>query len=224
MSGILYGVGVGPGDAELMTLKAVRIIREADVIAVPGTEVSGSIACQIAVQAVPEMAEKEKIAIPMPMTHDHREMERRHADGAERIEKILSAGKNLAFLTLGDPAVYSTFFYLQKRVAADGFRTETVSGVPSFCAAAAEAGIPLAEGREVLHIIPAAHGIGDEIMEGTCVYMKAGRKLGAIREKALAEGKTAVMVENCGMEGERICRGAEEMPEEAGYYTLVIVR
>lgn len=78
MRGMLYGVGVGPGDPELMTLKAVRIIREADVVAVPGEHAKDTVAYQIAVQAVPELETKELLAIYMPMTHDRAKMQENH--------------------------------------------------------------------------------------------------------------------------------------------------
>lgn len=93
MTGILFGTGIGPGDPELMTLKAVRLIRENDTIAVPGEKPEESIAYQIAVQAVPELAEKELVAIPMPMTKNSKELEENHRRGAEKIEELLDAGK-----------------------------------------------------------------------------------------------------------------------------------
>ena len=120
MSGILYGVGVGPGDPELMTLKAVRLIRENEVVAVPGADVRETVAYQIAVQAAPELADKELLPIYMPMTHDLEEQRRNHEKGAATIEGYLKEGKNVVFLTLGDPTIYSTFSYLQKRVKDHG--------------------------------------------------------------------------------------------------------
>ena len=113
MKGTLYGVGVGPGDPELMTLKAVRMIRENEIIAVPGADVKETVAYKIAVQAVPELADKELLPIYMPMTHDAKELEEKHAKGAKTLEACLDQGKNVVFLTLGDPCVYSTFSYLQ---------------------------------------------------------------------------------------------------------------
>ena len=121
MTGILFGTGIGPGDPELMTLKAVRLIRENDTIAVPGEKPEESIAYQIAVQAVPELAEKELVAIPMPMTKNAKELEENHRRGAEKIEELLDAGKNVVFLTLGDPTVYSTYLYVHRRVLEDGY-------------------------------------------------------------------------------------------------------
>lgn len=101
MRGILYGVGVGPGDPELMTLKAVRMIRENEVIAVPGADVRETVAYKIAVQAVPELADKELLPIYMPMTHDKEELERNHEKGAKALEAVLDTGKNVVFLTTG---------------------------------------------------------------------------------------------------------------------------
>ena len=99
MKGMLYGVGVGPGDPELMTLKAVRMIKENEVIAVPGENVKETVAYQIAVQAVPELEEKELLPIFMPMTHDRAKMEENHQKGAKTIETYLEQGKNVVFLT-----------------------------------------------------------------------------------------------------------------------------
>ena len=183
MSGILYGVGVGPGDPELMTLKAVRLIRENDIIAVPGAEAKETVAYKIAVQAVPELAEKTLLPVYMPMTHDREEMKRNHQKGAELLESYLSRGLNVVFLTLGDPCVYSTYTYLQKLVMDDGFRTELVSGITSFCAAAARLNLPLSEWNEQLHILPAAHHSDAELKDGgNYVLMKSGRKMSQVKE------------------------------------------
>ena len=157
MSGILYGVGVGPGDPELMTLKAVRMIRENEVIAVPGANVRETVAYKIAVQAAPELAEKELLPIYMPMTHDKQVMEENHQKGALEMEAYLKEGKNVVFLTLGDPTIYSTFTYLQKIVESHGFQTALVSGITSFCAAAARINQPLVEWNQQLHVLPAVH-------------------------------------------------------------------
>ena len=163
MTGILFGTGIGPGDPELMTLKAVRLIRENDTIAVPGEKPEESIAYQIAVQAVPELAEKELVAIPMPMTKNAKELEENHRRGAEKIEELLDAGKNVVFLTLGDPTVYSTYLYVYRRVLEDGYDARIVSGVTSFCAAAASLSEGLVENSEELHVIPASYQIEDAL-------------------------------------------------------------
>ncbi len=124
MDGILYGVGVGPGEPDLMTLKAVKLIKENEVIALPGKEPRETVAYQIAAAAVPELAGKQLLPVYMPMTHDKEEQKRCHREGAALVEGYLKQGKNVVFLTLGDSAVYSTFTYIQKLVEEDGFQTQ----------------------------------------------------------------------------------------------------
>ena len=116
MSGILYGIGVGPGDPELMTLKACRILRENEVIAAPGESVEDTVAYKIAVQAVPEIANKTLLPIFMPMVMNKARQIENHKKGARQIEKVLDEGKNVVFITLGDPTIYSTFSYVQEIV------------------------------------------------------------------------------------------------------------
>lgn len=225
MNGILYGVGVGPGDPEFMTLKAVRMIQENEVIAVPGADVRETVAYQIAVQAVPELAEKELLPIYMPMTHDKAVMEENHQKGAATMEAYLKQGKNVVFLTLGDPTIYSTFSYLQKIVEAHGFQTALISGITSFCAAAARMNLPLVEWNQQLHVLPAVHQL-DSILDqpGTYVLMKSGRKMNQVKDILRESGRQAVMVENCGMEEEHIYRSVEEIPDDAGYYSLIVAK
>lgn len=225
MKGTLYGVGVGPGDPELMTLKAVRLIRENMIIAVPGADPKETVAYKIAVQAVPELAEKEFLPIYMPMTHDPEELEKNHTKGAMALEEVLDEGKNIVFLTLGDPCVYSTFSYLQKRVEKDGYHTELVSGITSFCAAAARLNIPLSEWNEQLHVVPAVHRLDSTLNEsGNYILMKSGKKMNQVKEILSQSGRDVLMVENCGMENEHIYRSVEEIPDDAGYYSLIIAK
>lgn len=225
MSGILYGTGVGPGDPELMTLKAVRLIRENEVIALPGSKAKETVAYQIAVQAVPELAEKTLLSVTMPMTHDKEEMNRNHEKAASLIESYLEQGKNVVFLTLGDPTIYSTCMYVQKRVAAHGYTTELVSGITSFCAAAARNNTSLVEWDEQLHVLPAVHRLEGRLeLPGNYVLMKSGRKMSQVKEILSESGRDVIMVENCGMENEHIYRSVEEIPDDAGYYSLIIAK
>ena len=112
MRGIAYGVGVGPGDPELMTLKAVRLIRENEVIAVPGKDAKESAAYKIASGAVPEISEKTLVPIYMPMIRDRAKITEEHRKGAKLLEEYLDQGKNVVYLTLGDSTIYCTFSYL----------------------------------------------------------------------------------------------------------------
>ena len=176
MKGTLIGVGVGPGDPELMTLKAVHMIRENEVIAVPGKQPKETVAYQIAVQAAPELADKTLLPLYMPMTMDAEERENNWKIAADTAEQQLEQGKNVVFLTLGDPTVYSTFSYVKKLVEEHGYQTATVSGITSFCAAAARMNVSLSEWNEPLHILPARHNLEDDLnYSGNCVLMKSGR-------------------------------------------------
>jgi precorrin-2/cobalt-factor-2 C20-methyltransferase len=223
MKGIAYGVGVGPGDPEYMTLKAIRLIRENEVIAVPGKTAKESVAYRIAVQAVPELAEKELVAIHMPMVKDRSLIDAEHRKGAERLKGYLDQGRNVVFLTLGDPTVYCTFSYLQHYLEADGYPVELVSGIPSFCAAAARLGLPLAEWDEPIHIIPAVHKTDDRLeQDGSYVLMKSASHMKEVKELLKASGRNAYAVVNCGMENETVYRSAVEIPGDAGYFPLII--
>lgn len=225
MAGILYGTGVGPGDPELMTLKAVRLIRENEVIALPGPEAKETVAYQIAVQAVPELAEKTLLSVVMPMTLDKQQMAKDHDKAADTIEACLKEGKNVVFLTLGDPTIYSTYLYVQKILEARGYETRLVSGITSFCAAAARTNTSLVEWNEQLHILPAVHRLDHKLDQpGNYVLMKSGKKMSQVKELLAESKKDVIMVENCGMKDEHIYRSVEEIPDSAGYYSLIIAK
>ena len=223
--GKLYGVGVGPGDPELLTLKALRLIGEADIIAVPGENPRDSVAYKIAAKAYERMDEKALIAIPMPMTKEKEILEMAHREGTRRLQEKLDEGNTVVFLTLGDPTVYSTYLYVHKRIDELGYETEIVSGIPSFCAVSAKLNMGLVEKAEPLHVIPASYQVEDALkLPGTKVLMKAGRKIRSVREKLLELDEDGMMIENCGMPDEKIYRTVEEIPDTAGYYSLIIVK
>ena len=225
MKGTAFGVGVGPGDPELITLKAIRLIRENKVIAVPGTEAKKSVAYKIAVQAVPELRKKKLIPIPMPMVKDRAQIEDAHREGAALIKHHLDNGDHVVYLTLGDPTIYCSFSYLQHILEAEGYPVVLVSGVPSFCAAAARLNLPLTEWDEPLHVIPSIHSIQAELNQpGTYVLMKSAGHMKAVKEMLQSRKREAAAVLNCGMDGEQVCRRIEEIPDDAGYFSLVISR
>ena len=225
MKGTAYGVGVGPGDPELMTLKALRLIRENDVIAVPGRNAKASVAYQIAVQAVPELAEKVLVPVEMPMVKDQNRIEEAHREGAARLKTFLDQGKNVVFLTLGDPTIYCTFSYLQHLLEAEGYPVELVSGVPSFCAAAARLRLPLAKWDEPLHIVPAAYNTEVKLDQpGTYVLMKSARHMKAVKALIHRSGREAAAVMDCGMATEAVYRSVDEIPDDAGYFSLIIAK
>lgn len=225
MSGCLYSVGVGPGDPELMTLKAVKIIRNCQVLVLPAESKEKCVAYQIVRQAIPEIEDKTTVCLVMPMTKDKDRLEKSHREGTQKVAEVLDAGKDAAFLTLGDPTVYATSMYIHQRIAGMGYRTSIVSGVPSFCAAAAKLGVSLGEKQEQIHIIPASYDVEAAIqLPGTKILMKAGKKMPVVRQCVKEHHGWAAMVENCGMAEEHLWINAEDMPEQPGYYTLVIVK
>ena len=224
--GIAYGVGVGPGDPELMTLKACRLIRENDVIAVPGKVPQDAVAYKIAVQAVPELAEKELIPVYMPMVKDRAVIKESHAKSAALLESCLDSGRNVVYLTLGDSTIYCTFSYIQHILEADGYEVELVSGIPSFCAAAARLGVSLTEWNESLHVMPALHNTHEETLEwpGNYVLMKSASRMPEVKKMLSASGYDVIAAENCSMESEKLYRSVDEIPDDAGYFTLIIAR
>ena len=250
--GVLYGIGVGPGDPELMTLKAINTIKACDIIAIPAVSKEECYAYSIVQAVLPEIEKKQIMCTPFPMINDKEKLVISHNKIYSDIVCELLAGKNVAMLTIGDPSVYSTYMYIHKRVIQAGFTAVMISGVPSFCAAAARLGISLGEMRDEIHIIPASYDVRDTMgYGGTCVYMKSGKKLAELIEvlrttdgsdtktdeeadMCLSEVNskggirkkkmTVYGVTNCGMESERVYRGLDELTEAKGYLTIVIVK
>ncbi|HML37196.1 MAG TPA: precorrin-2 C(20)-methyltransferase [Bacillota bacterium] len=226
--GKLYGLGVGPGDPELMTLKAARLIRECQVVAIPASGRDTNTAFKIAEGAVPEISEKELLEVPMPMTRDESKLKESHDRGADAVIAVLEKGLDVVFLTLGDPSIYSTYIYVHDRVAARGYEVEIVPGVPSFCAVAARLNEGLTEASEALHIIPASYeGIEEALLlKGTRVLMKSGKSIGRVKRilEDMENPPEVKMVERCGMPGERIFRRLADLDEEAGYFSILVVK
>ncbi|TCL57477.1 precorrin-2/cobalt-factor-2 C20-methyltransferase [Kineothrix alysoides] len=228
MRGILYGIGVGPGDPELITIKALRCMRESDVIILPSEPSEDCYAYSIAKAAFTEIDEKEIICMPFLMTKEKKELEDSHNKIYRNISELLDSGKNVAFLTIGDPSIYSTYSYIHRRVLAAGGNALMVSGVPSFCAAAAAIGISLGENKEEIHVIPGSYDIKETFnLNGTRIYMKSGKKLAELKN-ALREAGTErfliYAVSNCGMENEKITSELEALSEDSGYLTVVMVK
>lgn len=225
MTGTLYGIGIGPGDPELLTLKAVRLIKDCDVIVVPGTDYQNSTAYRIAVQAVPELAQKECFGVVLPMTRDKQLLAESHQVAAAQVIACLEQGKQVGFLNLGDVTVYASYLYIHRIVTKKGYHTELVNGVPSFCAAAARLGIGLAENSDQLHILSQPGQIEEGLkLSGTKIIMKMGKNIAGVKAQIQASGMDALMVENCGMPEEKICLSVDEIHEDAGYYSLLIVK
>ena len=222
--GKLYGVGVGPGDPELVTKKAERVLREADIVAVPDKGAGEKTALNIVSDLV---AGKELLYCPTPMVRDRAVLDGCYEQIANDICSLLDEGKNVAFITLGDPTVYSTYIYVHKKVLARGYEAELIPGVPSFCAVAARLNTSLCEGAERLLIVPASHDAADCLdIRANKVFMKAGKAIGELQAQ-LAERdmlEHASLVANCGMEGELVCPHFADMTDGTGYFSIVLVK
>jgi precorrin-2/cobalt-factor-2 C20-methyltransferase len=226
MKGILYGVGVGPGDYELITLKAVKMLEAAEIIAVPQSGGEKNAALDI-VKHVVDLNDKILLDLSFPMVKDKNILKKQHEKNAEIIEDYLIKGKNVAFISIGDISIYSTFGYINDIVKKDGFKTEMIAGVPSFCAVSAALNISLTEMRKPITIIPAAHSDTEKFlnMDGTKVFMKSGNSIKDIREKLknIKDFKTYA-VSDCGYESEKIFDDINKADEKMGYFTTVIVK
>ena len=227
MSGTLYGIGVGPGDPELMTLKAVRILRQAPVLAYPAPLNGDSLARSIASPHI--QAGKTEIAIRLPFSPDRGDSESRYDDAAETLSAHLEGGRDVALLCLGDPLFYGTFAQVLARIAGR-FPVSVVPGVTSLAAASAAVAMPVAMGDESLAVIPATldeNAIASRVEAADCAaIVKIGRNLGKVRGVLTRLGLAgeARYVEFASAETQRIRNLAEVAEDEAVYFAIVLVR
>lgn len=228
MKGTFYGVGVGPGDPELLTLKGKRILETADCIAAPKTKsASDSTALQI---AGPYIGDKEVLELVMPMTSDTDRLQAAWDEGAKAIMERLDMGKNVAFITLGDPSLFSTFRYVFRPIQAAGYDWEIIPGINAPSAAAARLGDGLADGKESLAILAATNDL-ERVAEAirqfdNIVLMKGATKWQTIAALLEREGVTACTsaAERCTMGDERIFHDITNMPEDLSYFLTAIIR
>lgn len=227
MRGKLYSVGIGPGDPELMTLKAVRLLKECDVVALPKGDTDVMTAKEI-VNHVVDLDAKPQLIIYMPMTKDMAAMDKAHREGADAIEKLLDEGKNVVFITLGCPTVYATCIYVHKLVLKDGYDAELVAGVTSICAVAAKLNTSLCERAEPLIVLPGSYKQSAAFLDGpgNKVLMKSASEIGRVvdelRERKLI--KNSGMVERCGLPGEKIYRNLEDVDPKSSYFSVILVK
>ena len=224
-AGKLYGVSVGPGDPELLTLKAVRIIREADVVAVPNIGHKRQTARDIAAEF---LEGKVLLDCRTPMTSDRDAVAAAYRVIADDVCTLLAEGKTVAYLVMGDATIYSTYMNIHDMVRARGYEAEVVPGVTSFCAAAARMGVALCEGPERLLIVPVLAGGLDDTLDVSAnkVFMKAGHALGELRD-ALAKRHLldrARMVANCGLPDERVVMHLDDADTSSDYFSVVVLK
>ena len=230
MSGIFYGIGVGPGDPELLTMKAIHAIEKVDVLIAPKTEKKeGSVALEI---AKPYLKEDVEIVYQVfPMVKGFADSTEAWEANKTEILGLLRAGKNVAFLTLGDPMFYSTYIYVYRLLENEDVTIETIPGVPAFAAIGSKLGIPIVEGNEILSIIPATADL-ERIQEAVktsdnVVLMKVYRNFSEIADLLEANGMAdqAVMVSRCGLPDERrIDNIGKHKNESVNYLSTILTR
>lgn len=227
MNGMLYGIGVGPGDPTLLTIRAKQLLEEADRIFIPVKQrQEESKAFEIVRQAV-DIPKEKVVEVVFAMKRDRKEQERGWNEATKQIVTYLEKGETAALITLGDVSIYSTAFYVCDRIKKEGFCVEIVPGIPSFCAGAAQLGISLVEGKESFLVIPSFKGI-DQIKQSlqlvdTLVIMKAAKYIQQIEDMIQQEGNVnAYVLSNIGMEQQYI--GTLDSTREYGYLTTVILK
>lgn len=226
--GTLYGVSVGPGDPELMTLKAVRCMEQCPVLAAPQTAAGRMLALDIAKGAV-DVSGKIILPLHFAMSRDSEVLKASHAAAADAVRAHLDAGRDVALLNLGDVSIYATYGYLEEILTARGYAAVRIAGVPSFCAAAARLGQSLTGGMEQpLTIAPGRHVEQVLAAPGAKVLMKTGRRLpktlDALRERGLLAN--SAMVCNCGLPDEAVFPALTDYDpaQDAGYFATILVK
>lgn len=218
----LYGIGVGPGEAELLTVKAARLLERVAVVAYPAPLQGCGMARTIAAPFIP--AGKAEIAIRMGFAADRAGADQAYDDGAAAIAAHLEAGRDVAVLCEGDPLLFGSFIYLLQRLAGR-FAIEVVPGVASPLAAAAAARLPLAAWDEAVALVPATKPEAELerllAVVDRAVVMKAGPHLDKVRRVLDRLGLGATLVERVGFPDQRILPLAEA--GAAGYFSLVLV-
>jgi precorrin-2/cobalt-factor-2 C20-methyltransferase len=225
MTGQLYGIGVGPGDPELLTLKALRLLRAAPVIAYPAPETGASFARAIVAQWLE--SGKREIAIRFPMRPGP-PPEASYDEAAARLSAVLDEGDDIAFLCQGDPLFYGSFAGIYLRLARR-YKVTIVPGVSSLTACAAAAGLPLVQRDATLSVIPATIAENELVRRLAASEMAAIIKIGrhfAKLRRVLDELRlldNAVYVERATLPNQRIARLAEIDPATVPYFAMALI-
>jgi len=232
MPGKFYGIGVGPGDPGLLTLKAYRALGRVDVLCVPRAAADrDSLALAVVRKAIPR--KYKLLELDFPMSKDPGILKNCWNEAGRAVAGLVLAGRTVAFVTIGDPMFYSTYGYVLRYLGENHpeLATETIPGVTAFSACASFTGTPLVEGDETLAVVPAAYGL-ERLRESlethdNVVVMKVNRRfpevLALLKELGLA-GK-AVYVSRCGYPDQYFTRDLESLPGSGlDYMSLLIVR
>ncbi len=231
---VLYGVGVGPGAPDLLTLRARDVMRSVSVLACPrGSDFGESMAFKIAKPSLDGVAAQERLFLTFPMSKDPERVRPAVEQALEAIAARLEAGKSVAFLTEGDPSTFSSFIYVRRGIERllPEVRIEVVPGVSSIMAVPAVSGRPLADGQERVAIIPGTYGVDDldDLIArfDTVVLMKVGREIATVVRVLERHGllDRAVYVSRATMREQRIERDLTRVRDEHGdCFAMIIVR
>ena len=226
--GKLYGIGVGPGDTELLTLKAARILKDVPVVFTPkSSKEKESIALSIVRPILEKRSDYKRLMIVapiFPMIEDKDELEKVWTSASEMIAQYLDSGRDVAFITLGDSSIFSTYSYVQKKLIGK-YEIETVPGITSFTACAAAKNEALVEQNEILTIVPKIDDRLNNVLDtsDSIVLMKASRNTteleATIEEKN--RPKEIYSVQNCTRENEKIIEG---FSNEKPYLTTTVIK
>jgi precorrin-2/cobalt-factor-2 C20-methyltransferase len=225
--GKLIGIGVGPGDSELLTIKAVKALKKVQVICAPKSSSSKpSLALSIVRPVLNDGKDAYEILEPLfPMIEDKKVLNGYWDNAAAVIAEKLHERKDVAFITLGDPTVYSTFSYVSQRITKLGFEVEIIPGITSFTSCAAIAGVSLAEKDEIMVIVPKVDGRLQKILElgDTFVIMKTSRHPDMLEEIINDDkrDKEIISVQNCSMKDEKMFKG---FSRDRHYLSTTIVK
>lgn len=238
MNAALYIIGIGPGDPDLLTRKAFLVLNECQAIAAPSSSREGTSTALSIVDQAMDISRKEIHQLHFPMEKIHgdsgpsSDVQKAWVKAAEQVLSLLAEGKNVAFPTLGDPAIYSTGYYLYETILA--LRPETkvsfIPGISAMSACSATTGIPLCLGDDKLAVIPATFSMHDirQTLENfdTIIFMKVHRVLdeliALLQELDLLD--CAVLVERAGMENECIHTKLSDIREQVHYFSTILVR
>jgi precorrin-2/cobalt-factor-2 C20-methyltransferase len=231
--GKLYGVGAGPGAPDLLTLRALAVLKRVPVLALPrGSDYGASMAWEIIEPSLGQMPAQERLFLTFPMVRDSERLRPAWDKAFSAIGERLCSGLDVAFVTEGDPSLYSTFIYLQAEAPRrwPGIEVEVVPGVSSIAAVPAVTGIPLADGQERIAILPGAYGVEDlgAVLRAfdTTVLMKIGPEMPRIIDTLAEEGllDRAVYVARASMRDQRIVRDLRAVRSERGdCFAMVVV-
>lgn len=214
--GKFIGIGVGPGDPDLLTVKAVKALNKVDVICAPkSSKLKPSVALSIIDPVLNDRESEYETLDPLfPMIEDKKELQKYWEDAAQVIIEKLNKGLDVAFITLGDPSVYSTFSYVFKIIERMGFETMIIPGITSFTGCAASAKMQLAEKDEIIVVVPKVDERLSQIMAcgDTVVVMKTSRHSDLLKTVVNQDkrDKEIISVQNCSMKDEKIFHGFVE--------------